>query len=137
MQPTSLLYVLFLLPSLAQGNPIAYSQPLSPNKEEYNDFSTSGQLESIIARTPGQPISEIESLNKHWRNNKGGAKDGPGFIDVMKREKGYGNRPPEFLIKGKWYPLIELDCTNAYPTKTYKGNYYDICRNFLWIRYVL
>lgn len=132
MQLTSLLYILLLLPLLSSGNPVPHLKSLLPTEEEYKNSTTNRPSKSIFARVPGPAVLDHGDLVKRWFLSRGGAKGTATFIDITYSR--YEKEKPEFQINGKWYPLIELDCTNSYPTGKYKGNYYDICRNYLWIR---
>jgi hypothetical protein len=131
MRSENVLCALGLAPFLSLCNPIRNYEPLLLNEEEGNTTTTN----ALSQHTTGRSTSESESmppiLFQHWEAQRGGAK---GTVNHISPD---GRPTFEFQIQGKWYPLIQLDCTNSYTTGTYKGDYYDICRNYLWLRQVL
>jgi hypothetical protein len=116
-------------PLLCNGNPIPKTVQPSLIGEGNGNSTITVPPNSISSRARGGIVISNEELNAHWEEQIGGAQ---GASDYIKPGEDL-----EYQVNGVWYPLIQLDCTNSYSTgkkRTYGGDYYDICRNYLWLR---
>jgi hypothetical protein len=129
MRSTLLIYIFSVWPLLCNCKPIPKTGQPSLIGEENGNLTITVPPNIITSRAPGGVVTSNEELDEHWGKQVGGAQ---GTGDYIKPGQNL-----EYEVNGVWYPLIQLDCTNSYMTgkkRTYDGNYYDICRNYLWLR---
>ena len=129
MRSALLIYIFFLWSLLCNGNPIPKTVQLSLIGERNGNSTITVPPNIISSRARGGIVTLDKDLNEHWKDQIGGAQ---GTSEYVKPGENL-----EYQVNGVWYPLIQLDCTNSYSTgkkRRYDGNYYDICRNYLWLR---
>lgn len=126
MRPKTFLRALHMIPVLGCCSTIL-------DRGLISDPANNGITDNTFSRRAGDTVlwhGEVvpsESV-KRWASQKGAKVGQPGYI---RPEKMGG--APELNIGGQWYPLIQLDCENTNKL-SYKGNYHDVCRNYLWLR---
>ncbi|KAH8590561.1 hypothetical protein B0O99DRAFT_745095 [Bisporella sp. PMI_857] len=113
---------LYLWSSIA----IARAKPVPGyNTSEYNVSAVT----NLNTRSIWEGATIPTDIRAHWAFMKGGKE---GSIEHLQAHQ----IPPTLTgPDGKNVPLIALDCENTEKAVSgYKGNYYDICRNYLWWR---
>lgn len=92
---------------------------------EYIGSEVDNPLKPIYSRSIW-PASIPDKLLSHWGDQKGDEID---KIDPSDRSKQVLENEDGIEV-----PVIMLDCENGYPDSKYNGNFYEVCKNFLWFK---